>query len=283
MNHGMTKYHLKHAKRDQQLPRLRDHLLQSVFKSLEQRSEVVGIYIGGSIAKGNADIYSDIDLRIVVIEEAYKKYIEQKQELMRGFGSVLFFEQMNAKAPYVVAHYDHFIKMDLFIYTFSRMNPSVWLQGIEVVYDPTGCLTALLEQSNTLQYQVTSKEVIAWQGKTFAYIHEVYRRVKREEYYYALTMINNLRSYIAAGWYMEAGLQPNDAWDWSKIEGQRSPLHLRQLELLAAWSCGRDAHQIMQTMEQMVPELRRLNGVLCDMANIDQEQETFDRIVSMVL
>jgi len=70
-------------------------------------------------------------------------------------------------------------------------------------------------------YQPSKEEVERWRGKVFSYIHEVYRRVMRNELYYALTMINHLRLFVVNGWNMEAGRLPNDAWDWSKVEGDR--------------------------------------------------------------
>lgn len=50
------------------LPQLK--ALRDVAPKLWERPEVVALWIGGSIARGNADLYSDVDLRIAVVPEA---------------------------------------------------------------------------------------------------------------------------------------------------------------------------------------------------------------------
>ncbi|WP_158299324.1 nucleotidyltransferase domain-containing protein [Paenibacillus antri] len=273
----------RHSKRDMELPRKRHELLNRIITSLRTNEDVEGIFLGGSLAKGNEDHFSDIDLRIIVPDEQYKRFIFDKQKLSAQFGNVLFFEDLNPNAPFTIAHYDQFIKLDLFIYTFQTLKPSVWLKGIKVVHDPSGELQEIVRQSEGLFYQVTREEVEAWSGKVYAYIHEVYRRVMREEYYYALTMISNLRSFIVKGWSMEVDRQPNDAWDWSKIEGSRSNLEPWQLSMLGRWSCGRDQEEIMKTLHSMIPELRRLHGNLCDKIGFGENHNNFDKIVNLVL
>jgi len=277
------KFQSKHSVRDSQLPIAREHLLNSIIRNLQSKSDVIGIFLGGSIAKNNTDLFSDIDLRVVVAEEKFQEYIRNKKELAKEFGDVLFFEDMYLQAPYTIAHYSSFIKVDLFIYTFSRLQPSTWLQGIRIIKDTDVGLRSILEQSEAIQYTVSSDDVEKWRGKVFAYIHEIYRRVFREEFYYALGQMNNLRAYIVTGWNMEVDRLSNEAWDWSKIEGARSSLERWQLSLLATWDCGRDQQEMMKALYSMVPEIRRLHTVLCQKTGLEMNEEHFERIVNQVL
>jgi predicted nucleotidyltransferase len=283
-NWGRIKmFNSRHYIRDVQLPVTRDNMLRRAIEILEGQEYIEGIFLGGSIAKENTDLYSDIDLRIVVSEGQFNEYIRNKQDILRSFGDILFFEDMNPKAPFSIGHYDNFIKIDLFIYTYSRLQPSIWLNGIKVVFDPNNQLMEILAESNKIKYQVTQGAVINWEGKIFSYIHEVYRRVMREEYYYALTIINNLRSFIVMGWNMEVDRHSNDAWDWSKIEGKRTQLEPSQLELLAGWSCGRDQKEIMSTLWTMIPEIRRLHIVLRGKTGLEIDESHFERVINLVL
>jgi predicted nucleotidyltransferase len=220
------KYVSKHEDRDSKLPEVREELLEKIIISLKQNFEIVGIFLGGSISKSNFDLFSDIDLRIVVSDQKFFEYVRNKQELPKQWGRVLFFEDLYPKAPFTIAHFDNFIKVDIFFYTAEKIEPSIWFKDIQILHDTDGILNELLNKSNDIKYQVSREDVIRWRGKVFSYIHEVYRRVKREEYYYALTMMNNLRSFIVQGWDMSSNRQPNDAWDWSKIEGSRTHLEL---------------------------------------------------------
>lgn len=275
-------YKTRHANRDMRLPKVRRGMLNEITEKLIASTSIEGIFLGGSIAKNNEDIYSDIDLRIIVQEDEFDTFVLDKQRIASSFGDVLFFEDMNPRAPFTIAHYSTFMKVDMFIYTFSRLQPSIWLKNMKIVYDPTGKLKEIAEQSNQLTYEVTREEVEKWRGKVFAYIHEVYRRALREEYFYALTMINNLRSFAVMGWNMEVERHGNEAWDWSKIEGERSQLAPWQLTMLASWNCDRNQEAIMSTLTAMIPELRRLYSVLSHKAGMD-DMDKFDEIVSMVL
>lgn len=275
--------HTRHDERDQMLPQARRDLVTAIHEICIKRTGVEGVFFGGSIARGDEDLYSDIDLRIVVSEMHFEEYVKDKQRIAAEFGEVLFYEDMDMYAPYTIAHYSDFLKVDLFIYTFPQLRPSLWLQGIQIRFDPTGRLQDILSQSNALTYTISTEAVLSWRGKVFAYLHEVYRRVMREEYYYALSMVHHLRSYIVWGWNMEAGRHGNDPWDWSKVEGARSQLTAWQLSLLNTWMCGRDQRDILRTLYSMVPELRRLHGALCKQSGLDEDRDLFDRIVGMVL
>lgn len=277
------KFKTRHDLRDQRLPQIRNEMLNHIVSKLYSRQGVEGIFIGGSIAKNNEDLFSDIDLRIVVSEDQFDDYIRNKQDLALDFGEVLFFEDMNMKSPFTIAHYSNFIKMDLFIYTYAQLKPSLWLKEIKILLDPYGQLQEILNQSNEMAYIVSKEEVEIWRGKVFAYIHEVYRRVFREEYYYALVCLNHLRSFIVSAWNMEVNRHSNDHWDWSKIEGARSSLEEWQLSLLSSWMSGRDQEEIMKTLNSMVPEIRRLHDTLCDKTGVDRNSRRLDQVLNLVM
>jgi predicted nucleotidyltransferase len=273
----------KHESRDLRLPELRKVLLDTIVRSLKVNSDVMALFLGGSLARGNADIFSDIDLRIVVNEAKYKEYIQRKQMLARDWGKVLFFEDMNPNAPYTIAHYDFFIKVDVFFYTASQLQPSIWLKEISSLYDPEGIVSEVRSQSQQIQYVVTAQEVKQWRGKIFAYLHEIYRRVRREEYYYALGQMNNLRAFVVNGWNMEMDRHSNDVWDWSKVEGQRTELNQVQLSLLESWSCGRNQAEIMETMITMIPEITRLHQVLCNKTGLEKNMSVFNKVLELIV
>jgi predicted nucleotidyltransferase len=277
------KYHGRHEKRDIQLPNVRKDLLESIVNSLKTDPDILAIFVGGSIAKGNEDVFSDIDLRIVVSNDKYKDFIKRKQQIPLEWGNLLFFEDMNPSAPYAIAHFDNFIKVDVFFYIPEGLQSSIWYKNLKALYDPKGIVQELVEQSNEITYKATAKEVERWRGKIFSYIHEVYRRVHREEYYYALTMVNNLRSFIVNGWNMEVDRHSNDGWDWSKIEGQRSELEPWQLSLLESWSCGRNQNEIMKTLMRMIPEIIRLHNVLCQKTGLEEKRNTLNKVIDLVM
>jgi hypothetical protein len=277
----LAKAYNKDGRRDLELPSQRQRLQTAIEQDLIHDQHVLAVFYGGSIGEGNTDIYSDIDLRIVVREEVFEEYRKNKKQRAMQWGNVLFFEDF-PWTNYTIAHFDCFIKVDVFYYHPKMLHPSVWLQKIKIVYEKNGIMTDILKRSKTLSYEPTIEEIEIWRGKCFAYMHEAYRRVMRNELYYALHCVDNLRLLMAAAWYMEAGIQPNTIGDWAKIEGKRSKLADWQLFLLESWDCNRDAVKIMSVIKQMIPEFKRVHRSLCEKKKLEENEEWLDRILGMI-
>jgi predicted nucleotidyltransferase len=69
----------KYKERDLELPKHRDKLLDNALDDLTNDSDVLAIYLAGSLGKGNFDNYSDIDLHIIVIPEKKPDFIQSKR------------------------------------------------------------------------------------------------------------------------------------------------------------------------------------------------------------
>ncbi|MDX8046265.1 aminoglycoside 6-adenylyltransferase [Gracilibacillus sp. S3-1-1] len=246
----------KHYERDIQLPEYRKVMLKEIEKDLLNDKNVLAVFYGGSIANQNTDLYSDIDLRIIVKDGVFEEYRLNKKERAKRWGEVLYFEDFPS-TTYSVAHYDTFIKVDTFYYKTKDIQPSVWLQSISIIYDKTGFMKEVLEKSKKLYYSPNVQEVDLWRTKFFAYVHEVYRRVNREELYYALSCLDNVRMSMVTAWYMDKGLQPNTFGDWAKYEGKSSKLESWQLSLLADWQSNREPSEIMEVIKKLSLNLKK--------------------------
>lgn len=272
----------KHKERDLKIPENRYKLTRNIENDLFNDDNVLAFFYGGSIGNNNTDLYSDIDLRIIVKNEMYREYIMSKNNRAKKWGNVIFFEDIPG-TTYSVAHYDKFIKVDTFYYKKEDIQPSVWLKNISIVKDESGFLVNILEQSNQLQYCPTLQEVEIWRNKFFAYAHELYRRINRNEIYYALNCLDNLRLSMVTAWYMDKGLQPNAFGDWSKYEGERSQLDTNQLKLLEDWHSNRDSNNIMDIFRTIIPEFRKIHKSLCEKVEVDAKDEWVEQILKMIL
>lgn len=274
----------KHLKRDLELPFYREGLLKNAITDLTKDQNVLAIYLGGSLGRGNFDNYSDIDLHVIVTPDSKKEFIKNKRKRASNWGDVLFYEESSAAAPVVVTHFDCFIKVDSWYKTLDEVIPSIWLKGLKPVYDPSNILAPLLNEASKHTFKPEIEDISFWKNKIQAFLHETYRAVMRNEIYYAHANLDRVRWLIADGWYMEMDKHLDSSYGvWSKVEGKRSQLHEWQLSLLADWSCNREQSEIVKTMANMYPELLRLNKALCRKINIDDEEEKFKRIINMVL
>ncbi|MGE7762337.1 hypothetical protein [Peribacillus sp. NPDC097895] len=276
----------KHIERDAFLPKHRDILLDNALKDLSADPNVLAIYLAASLAKGNFDNYSDIDLHTIVIPERKADSLKEKRNRANNWGTVSFHEDYNPSSPYVITHYDTFVKVDSWYHLPEEVVPSIWLKGVEVLYDPFNMMSHGIKESGKLVYKPSPDEVEHWGGKLLAFIHETYRAVMREEIFYALSNLDRVRWLIVSGWYMEMEMEEHvdsPYWVWTKIEGKRSKLDERQLFLLAGWDCGRNSNEIMKTMRGMFPEFLRLNKYLSTQVDIEAKEDHIKKIMDMAI
>ncbi|MBD8070646.1 hypothetical protein [Bacillus sp. PS06] len=272
----------KHKDRDLDIPKHREDLLIEIEKDLLDDKNILGVFYGGSLGNKNTDLYSDIDLRIVVRDDVFEEYRLNKKQRATNWGEVLFFEDF-PWATYSIAHYNTFIKIDSFYYKTIDIEPSVWFQNINIVRDTKDFLKDILEKSMKLSYSPTVTEVEIWRAKFFAYVHEAYRRIMRNEIYYALQCLDNLRLSMVTGWYMDAGIQPNTFGDWAKFEGDRSKLVEWQLVLLKRWHSTREPEDIFNVMRSIIPEFLKVHNSLCTKLELDENLNVVEGILSMAL
>ncbi|MDQ0257977.1 hypothetical protein J2S74_005440 [Evansella vedderi] len=273
----------KHETRDLELPNHRKKLLNSMERDLLNDDNVLAFFYGGSIGNENTDVYSDIDLRVVVEPENIEEYILNKKIRPQKWGNVLYFEDVHPLSTYTVAHYDCFVKVDTFYYTPDKIQPSIWLKNIKIIKDTGHMMARILDKSMVLTYELSKDEFELWRTKFFAYLHEAYRRVMRKEYYYALNCMDHLRLSMATAWYMDKGIQPNTFGDWAKYEGDRSELEDWKQSLLQSWDCGRNTKEIINVMKSIVHEFRIVHRSLCNKLEMEENPEWINKIVNMVI
>nr|WP_205825416.1 aminoglycoside 6-adenylyltransferase [Bacillus sp. RO1] len=265
------------------MPTERQKLREAIYKDLVQDANILAFFYGGSLAKGNEDLYSDLDLRIVVEDSSYETYRSNKKERATNWGDVLYYEDF-PRAPYSIAHFRSFIKVDTFYYRQSDLQPSPYLKYLLIEHDPNGIISQIRDKSQSIDYQFSEEEFEVWRDKFFAYLHEVYRRVQRGEYNYAFQMVNSLSYSIVIGWYVEVGEVPNSFGDWSKVEGPRSPLSGEQLSQLEQWDTRmRDAKELFTIARSQTEEFIRIHCVLAERVGAPVNQDLLQEIIDMVL
>lgn len=272
----------KHLERDESLPKHRDVILKNALKDLKTDSNVLAIYLGGSLAKGSNDNYSDVDLHTIVTSEKKADFIKDKRNRAEKWGEVLFYEDFNPYSPVVVTHYDCFVKVDSWYHSAKEIVPSIWLKGLKVLYDPNNIISNVIKESSNLVYKPSSKEVEFWRGKLLAFIHETYRAVMRDEIYYALSNLDKIRWLMVSGWYMEMEEHLDSSYGiWSKLEGKRSKLFQWQLSLLQSWDCYRNSNEIMKKMVSILPEFLRLNQYISKKVEIEADEVHIKKVIEM--
>lgn len=265
------------------MQKIKSYKIHNALEDLVADADVLAIYLSGSLAKQNDDNYSDIDLHTIVQAEKRSGFIENKRKREGMWGEVLFHEDTHPLSPAVVTYYDCFVKVDSWYHTLEEIQPSIWLKGVIVLYDPNDLINPVVKSSSAISYELLSKDVELWKGKLLAFVHETYRAVMREEVYYAGANLDRIRWLIVSGWYMEKDKHFNASPGcWSKVEGKRSLLTKGQRSILQQWRSGKETGKIMKTLTSMVFEILRFNLTLYGKVGIEANEDQFKKILAMV-
>src|SRR5262245_49309406 len=70
-------------------------LLQRFVESCQDDPRVVAAFLGGSFARGKADLYSDLDIYVVTSDDSYPAFFAEREAFMRRLGQPVFLEDFN--------------------------------------------------------------------------------------------------------------------------------------------------------------------------------------------
>jgi predicted nucleotidyltransferase len=236
----------------------RKELLSAATKSFAADPNVVGVFLGGSLAAGSADAYSDIDLRVVVKSGSHADFVARRREIPRAWSGFLFDEWMSG-AQHCVSHFRPFGKIDIFYLDGDALKPSPWYGlPIKILHDPLGVVAALVAHSKDLSFTTPIEDVERSISKGLAAAHEAYRRASRDELLHAQTLLHELRHHVmkADDWLQR---RTPLITLYSKFEHRGSQ---DALMTLAASFCVHDATAIKVSLALLVGFYRRQVVVL---------------------
>lgn len=129
--------------------RVRESVLGAAVAEFSAADDVVAVFLSGSLAAGNEDEYSDIDLRVVVSSDGYDRFLARRAEAPRSWGPFLFHETVGSN--YTVTYYDGLTKLDLFYYDVVSFEVSPWLAlPTKVLFERGDQISAVISSSSKL-------------------------------------------------------------------------------------------------------------------------------------
>lgn len=179
---------------ENELIEARQRRLELIVDHFRADADVLGVFLAGSLANGTADEWADIDLRVVTTPAAHASFVRTRCDLPATWPGFLF---CVPGTDHCVAHFAPFGKVDVFYYDAERLLPSPWYRlPITILHDPSGLIASVVRRSADLPFVVATSEVELSIGKAIAAAHEVYRRARRGELFYAQALLDDLRLRI---------------------------------------------------------------------------------------
>jgi predicted nucleotidyltransferase len=122
------------------LDRLPQHreLLERVFARFRDDIRALGLVLGGSLAQGGADFYSDVDLYVVVRDGAFEDVFAERTSTAEAVGSPLFgfaVDPVPGGSTDHIVVYDGPVKFDFMYLRESDLGPHPRWVGCVVLKD----------------------------------------------------------------------------------------------------------------------------------------------------
>ena len=230
----------------QEIVQTKEQILRQVTEFLLSRTEVIGLFCGGSIAEGTTDEYSDIDFRVVVRSECFDDFVKDHMSYPRHWGDFIC---NNGGRNVSVSHFKPFNKVDVLYYRPEDLKPSPWSGlPIKVLYDPDAIIERLIQSSGNLTFAPTPEQVGDSISVAIGNAHEVYRRAQRGELAYAQAILNCLRSSIVDADDALGGRPVQGEFGFSHLERRCSP---QVLHALYASYVGADRPSILDALANL--------------------------------
>jgi predicted nucleotidyltransferase len=176
----------------------RSEVLERAIASFSALDGVDAIYLSGSLAEQTDDQYSDIDLRVVIVDSSYEAVRALRAHLPTTWGPFLF----NAAVAeiHTVSYYESLTKADVFYFASSALAPSPWFNlGTRILLDRSGHLASVLEVSKGLHFTIiTPHEIVDHFQKCVAALAEGAKRVQRGEPIYGSRLCAEGVHYLLA-------------------------------------------------------------------------------------
>ncbi len=121
--------------------------------------DVLGIFASGSLAAGTSDVYSDIDLRVVVRHERHSWFVEHRRDFPKQWPGFWFNEWM----PVLVTVFRISTPSSRSIYSILMLRCSCLRHGIGspmiILHDPENVVSSLVDRSKVLNFTVAADDI----------------------------------------------------------------------------------------------------------------------------
>jgi predicted nucleotidyltransferase len=254
-----------------ELVQARESLLARTVSFFATRPGVMGIFLAGSLPAGSADPYSDIDLRVIATPEEQARLVEGRLEWPAQWGDLLFNEWLEG-TQHCVSHFRPFLKVDVFYWTPAIFKPSPWFRmPAKVFLDRDGLVQRVLAESALMRFPPpSSDEVSRILSKAIAGAHEVVRRARRGELYFAQSLLDEMRTHLARldGWiHGFEPIVPHDLKLATRISPALAAAFARSYVGLNAAELDDAGVALSHVLEQQIPELHRQFALSRPLAN----------------
>lgn len=186
----------------------------------------VAAFMGGSRARGEADEHSDLDISVIVADDAYDALIAEKDRFVRKIGEPLFLEDFGHTDMALVVFADG-VELDLFYFQASDLA-SIRSGPFLTLFDRHGILTGMEFPPAELDREAQRRElrrILAWFWHDVGHLATA---IGRGQLWWAAGQLEQLRHYCVKLVRLEQHVVVEDEPYW-KLDAEISTDALEEL------------------------------------------------------
>lgn len=233
-------------------PSLHNRFLGDVLPRIQQDPRVAGVAIAGSIAKGRPDVYSDVDLIVVIDDEAFDSVTEERLELIGSWASLVAgFTGEHVGEPRLIIT---LVGPPLLHVDFKFVRASDFAERVEnpgVLWDRDGSLAASLAEHPPADPSLDLQWI---EDRFWVWVHYAATKLGRGELFEVIGFLGYLRETVLGPLAARrVGAPPRGVRHLESI----APDEARALR---ATLCGHDRHDAGQALLACVALYRQWLG-----------------------
>lgn len=195
--------------------------------------EFVGLFLGGSLAAGDADLFSDIDLHVVASDDSYLALLQERPAMMRSLGRVLC-EWSTYGESQLLCLYETGVVLEVVLHRQGYLGKPRANMKMKILSDPYGQLAAFQAECKSL---ATGMEIDAealpllWQ-QVWAWLWRGVGQTLRGEVWEGRDYLEFMRDRAIMPLYRT--LRQRTPEGYRRLETWAEPAFLKRLEATAA-------------------------------------------------
>jgi len=111
--------------------------IEKLVEVLSQDNSVKAIFLKGSIARGQGDHHSDVDMYCIIGENAMGDFLKKRLQYLEAYKPLIYWSESNFVGPQIVGVYDDGLHIDLYSISLDVMKNT---DEMKVLYDPDNLL-----------------------------------------------------------------------------------------------------------------------------------------------
>jgi len=115
----------------------RHNAIKKVKEAILKDDLVEALFLKGSIARGDDDDYSDVDMYVVVSPEKQDLFLTKRIQYLEAYMPLIYWSESNFVGPQIVGVFEDALHFDLYTVTLNTIPQT---DDIKILYDERGLL-----------------------------------------------------------------------------------------------------------------------------------------------